>query len=332
MWWRSIFWSGLIYGSLMALLPHLAWLVSWCVGRFTHSRIPYAPFGWTALGLVLVVWGVLAYGHFWGMWKVEVTAQTYVSREVPAAFDGYRIVHISDLHVDTYNDKPEALRRIVDRVNGLQPDLILFTGDMVTGQMESVLLHEQTLRRLHARDGVMSVLGNHDFFIYDKQYQSLRERLAAADSLTRFEQQRLGWQVLRNEHRMLRLGADSICIAGVDNINGRQGFSTIQMGDLRKALDGVDSTFTILMTHDPSHWRAEVLPQSRVQITLSGHTHASQVRIFGWSLAHFAFHECDGRYDDHGRMLYVNAGIGSTIPMRFGCPSEITVLTLKRKE
>ena len=94
---------------------------------------------------------------------------------------------------------------------------------------------------------------------------------------------------------------------------------------------GLDGMLTILMTHDPSHWQAEVLQKSHAQITLAGHTHAAQVRLFGWSLANLSFNECDGRYDQDGRMLYVNAGIGCTAPFRIGCPSEITVITLKTR-
>lgn len=331
MWWRSVIFTGLLFGTFIAVVPHLLWLVSFVVGKITHFRVPYAPFGWTALSLLLLFWGVLAYGHFVGMWQVKVTEVEFRSREVPEAFDGYRIVHISDLHADTYHENPEALQRIVDKVNSLRPDIILFTGDMMTGSMDAVLPHRATLSKLTATDGVKSVLGNHDFFIYDRTYHSLAERLAAADSLTRLEEQHLGWHVLRNSNVILHRGQDSIAIAGVDNINGGQGFRTIQKGDLSKAMLGLDGLFTILMTHDPSHWMAEVLGSSHVQITLSGHTHAAQVRLFGWSLAHLSFHECDGRYYKDGRMLYVNSGLGCTAPFRIGCPSEITLITLRKE-
>lgn len=329
MWWRSVVISGMLIGMLVAILPHVLWLVSAIVGRVIHHRVAYAPFGLTALGLVLIVWILMAWGSHWGMWQIEVNDVEYKHRDVPAQFNGYRIVHISDLHVDTYNQHPEALQRVIDTINAQHPDLILFTGDMVTGGISSISQHEPALRSLHAPDGVMSVLGNHDFFIYDRTYHNLQQRLAAADSLTHLEQERLGWTVLRNAHTVIRRGTDSICIAGVDNINGGQGFPTIQMGNLNQALRGAPPVFTVLLSHDPSHWQAEVLPQTRAHITLSGHTHAAQMRLFGWSLAHLSFRECDGRYDEADRMLYVNAGIGSTAPFRIGCPSEITIITLR---
>lgn len=290
--------------------------------------MPYAPFGYTALGLILLLWALLAWGSLAGIWQIAETQHTYVSEKVPDSFDGYRIVHISDLHADTYDHNPKALKKIVDTVNSLDPDIILFTGDMQTGSISSVFRHTETLRGLRARDGVCSVLGNHDFFIYEKSRQD--ERLQMADSLTAFEQNTLGWTVLRNSHIILHRGTDSLAVAGVDNINGHQGFSTIQMGDLNAAVKGLDGMFTILLSHDPSHWTAEVLPRNAADITLSGHTHASQVRIFGWTPARLAFKECDGRYDSDGRMLYVNAGLGCTAPFRIGCPSEITMITLKK--
>lgn len=339
MWWRSVIWTGVIFGTFFALIPHILWCVSWCAGRIFSYRLPYAPFGWTALVVVLVMWAGLIYGFYVGRFQSEVNRLTFVSSEVPEAFDGYRIVHISDLHVDSFEDTQD-LQRVLNRVNEQQPDIILFTGDMTTGGMAGIHQHEEALRSLRAKDGVVSVLGNHDFFIYDRQYHTDAERCEAADRLTCYEQDVLGWQVLRNASIMLHRCADTIAIAGVDNINGNQGFHTIQMGDLGKAMQGLDGIFTVLLSHDPSHWQAEVLPCSHAQITLSGHTHAAQVRLLGWSLARLSFRENDGVYyqssptgeDTAPRMLYVNAGIGCTAPFRIGCPSEITVITLRSKE
>ena len=320
-----------MFGSFAAIIINALWVIGYLGGRIFGCRLPYAPFGWAALGLVLIIWGGLAWGYFIGRFMVETSEIEYRSDEVPAAFDGNRIVHISDLHVDSFNSKPQALQKIVDRVNALDADIILFTGDVTSGPYDDIPKHEQALKGFKACEGVVSVMGNHDFFIYDPAFTTDAERSGAADRLTRYERETLGWTVLRNESMILRRGQDSIAVAGVDNINGNQGFATIQKGDLSKAMTGLESVFTVLMSHDPSHWTAEVLPKSHAQITLSGHTHAAQVRIFGWSVANLAFDQCDGRYDtEDGRMLYVNAGIGCTAPFRIGCPSEITVITLKR--
>ena len=327
---RSMIVVSLILGLLTALLPHIIYLLVWIAGKAFSFSVCYGPFGWTAVVLVLLLWATLAYGHFWGRFHLEVNNVEYCSTDVPTEFDGFRIVHISDIHAGTFNDHPEALQRIVDTINQQDADLICFTGDMATFGIDEVLRNTETLRQITAREGVVSVLGNHDFFIYS--LHNNRDRLAAAQTLTDIEQERLGWHVLRNTNITIRRHDASIAIAGVDNIQGKgQGFPTIQKGDLTKATEGIDSLFTILLTHDPSHWRAEVLPNSSAQITLSGHTHAAQVRLFGWSLANLMFRECDGRYDENGRMLYVNAGLGCTAPFRIGCPSEITVITLRHK-
>lgn len=330
MWWRSVIWIGVLFGTFVWLVPNVLWLLSWLIGRLFAYRVPYAPFGWTAAGVLLLVWGCLLYGCYIGRFRTEVNQVEYANPDIPKAFDGYKIVHISDLHVDSFEDTAD-LQKVIDEINAQNADIILFTGDMTTGSMEGIMKHEDVLRGMKAKEGVLSVLGNHDFFIYDREFQGDNERCAAADRLTQYERETLGWQVLRNESYRIHKGHDSIAVAGVDNINGGQGFRTIQKGDLSRAMTGLDGIFTILMTHDPSHWQAEVLPKSQAQITLSGHTHAAQIRILGWSLANLSFDECDGRYDHQGRMLYVNAGIGCTAPFRIGCPSEITVITLKKK-
>lgn len=338
MWWRSVVWTGIIFGTFAWIIPNLIWLVSWVIGRISlfisggsfGYRMPYAPFGWTAFGIVLIIWGCLAYGHFMGRFNAVVNEIEYASNEVPEAFDGYKVIHISDLHVDSF-EKPEQLAKIVDKINEQNGDIILFTGDIVTGKMDPITIHESALKNIKANEGVISVLGNHDFFIYESRKESTR--CEEADKLTDYERDELGWKVLRNESFFLNQGSDSIVIAGIDNINGNQGFKTIQKGDLNKALSYTkkegENPFTILLSHDPSFWSSDVLPKSNIQITLSGHTHAAQVRLFGWSLAHLTFKECDGRYDKDGRMLYVNAGIGCTAPFRIGCPPEITVITLR---
>lgn len=329
MFWHSIFGVAVFFSAFIALITNLMWLVAWCIGLTVGYHLPYAPFGWATVVLVLTEWVLFVYGHHIGRFKSVVTEEVFISNEIPESFDGYRIVHISDFHVDSF-DRPGHLEKLIEKINDQHPDIILFTGDIVSSTLEKAREQEKALSSLSAKDGVVSVLGNHDFFIYDHRFNSDEERVAEADCLTLFERENLGWKVLRNESILLHRGADAIAIAGVDNINGNQGFHTIQKGELKRALKDLDGIFTVLLTHDPSHWKAEVLPESNVQLTLSGHTHAAQVRLFGWSLANLMFNECDGRYDCNGRMLYVNAGLGGVVPFRIGCPSEISIITLRR--
>lgn len=316
-----------IISLALALLPHIVWIIGLLAARIWRYRLPYAPFGWTALGLVIFCWATILYGYSFGRWQQKTVHISYANNNLPASFEGYRIVHISDLHLSTFTSKPEQLQRIVDSINAQKPDLICFTGDLVSISPDEVLPFTSILKQLRATDGVLSTLGNHDFFIYGNRTQEEREDLI--NRLASFERDTLGWNLLRNEHKTIFRGNDSITILGVDNKTGAgQGFSTIDQGDLPKASQGTNG-FRILLSHDPSHWEAEVLRHTDIPLTLSGHTHAAQVRIFGWTPAALMFRQSQGRYDDNGQTLYITAGIGCTVPFRIGCPSEITTIELK---
>ena len=321
----------LVLSLLIALVPHLIWLIFWLIARCTNHSISYAPFGWTAVGLVVLFWITMAYGYYIGRWRAAVVDVTYTHRGLPQAFDGFKIVQISDLHLSTFDDNPKQLERFVDSINAQQPDLICFTGDLVTIGRQEAEPYAAALRRLHARHGVVSVLGNHDFLIYEPTLaRDSAARMRAVEALVEFQRNTLGWTLLRDEH--IRISADDgsfITILGVDNKNcSNQGFKTVDMGNLPKAMEGTEG-FRILLSHDPSHWVAEVLPDTDIPLTLSGHTHAAQIRLFGWTPAAVTFLHTDGRYDEGGQTLYVNVGLGCTAPFRFGANPEITVITLK---
>lgn len=317
---------------MFALLPHIVWLVTWIAGKALRFSVNYAPYGWAAVGLVALVWALLAYGFFVGRWKVQTTEWTYENADIPASFDGMRIVHISDLHLSTFEDNPRKLEEFVKLINAKNADLICFTGDIVSLRLEELTPHINTLRQLKAKQGVCSVLGNHDFFLYSSQYRTDREKVAAVDSLAEMQRTKLGWHLLRNESFTITRGMDTLTIVGVDNSNcSNQGFKTIRRGDLTKAIRDTNG-FRILLSHDPSHWTAEVIPDTDIPLTLSGHTHGAQIRLFGWTPASWVFQETSGRYDNGDQTLYVNIGLGCTAPVRFGANPEITIMTLKRKK
>ena len=335
---------ALVLGALVCALPHVLFGIWWAVATlFRLPAPPYAPFGWTALSLVLALWLVMAYGFFFGRFRLWVNRTDYTSTDLPAAFDGYRVVHISDLHLSTFDDRPAALQRVVDSINTLQPDLICFTGDLVTMGVAEAQPYTRILRGLRATDGVVSVLGNHDLLIYSRLPEE--QRLAEVERLAAFERDTLGWQLLRNQHLTLtRTAADTpdiqtltptnpttpqtLTIVGVDNSScDGQGFRTIYSGDLPKALQGTDG-FRLLLSHDPSQWMAEIVDRTPVSLTLSGHTQAGQVRLFGHALSDLMFHQSAGWYNHGIQSLYVNEGIGCTAPIRINCPSEITLITL----
>lgn len=321
--------TALMACALVCLVPHIIWGVWLLVAAiFKLPMPPYAPFGWSALGLVAAVLLAMAYGFVWGRFRVWVNQTEYANPDIPPAFDGYKIVQISDLHLSTFDDRPAALQRIIDSINAQQPDLVCFTGDLVTMGVAEAAPYADMLRQLRATDGVVSVLGNHDFLIYARLSDNEREH--EVEKLTNFEREKLGWQLLRNRHIVISRNDEKINIVGVDNSScGNEGFRTIHNGDLGKALAGTDG-FCVLLSHDPTQWRAEIVGQTAIPLTLSGHTHAGQVRLFGRALSSLMFCESAGWYCEGGQSLYVNQGVGCTAPFRINCPSEITVITLKR--
>lgn len=314
----------------LAILPHLLWLLGWSIGKFFHHSLPYAPFGWTTIGIVVACWLLLAYGFFVGRWQVQTSRITYTNPEIPNSFDGTRIVHISDFHLGTFDDTPQQLQKFVDSINAQHPDIICFTGDLVTMGLQEAEPYTDILRQLRATHGVASVLGNHDFLIYSRNFATPEARDHAVAQLAHYEQDTLGWHLLRNTNWEIRNAAgDKITIVGVDNTNyAKEGFRTINNGDLPAALQGSDG-FRILLSHDPTHWTDEVVPTTNIPLTLSGHTHAAQVKLFGWTPARLTFKNTHGRYDHGNQTLYINIGLGCTVPFRIGANPEVTVIKLQ---
>lgn len=318
---------ALILDFLITAAITLIWFLLWIASKIGHFSMHYAPFGWTTLGIVALLSLCFAYGYYVGRWRVRVTNVAYNHSTVPESFNGYKIVHISDLHLSTFNDRPEQLERFVRMINDQNPDLICFTGDIVNGNPAEIEPYVGVLRQLKATNGVVSVLGNHDFLIY-APFPNEEARNAQVERIASTERELLGWNLLRNSHMMITRGADSIAVIGVDNQNSSsQGFHTISRGDLTAAMEGTQG-FRILLSHDPSHWTDEVLPGTDIPLTLSGHTHAAQVRILGWTPAKLTFKQTYGLYEQDGQSLYVNIGLGCTAPFRIGANPEITLITL----
>ena len=297
--------------------------------------MPFAPFGYTGLALVLLFCSTMLYGYWFGRKQLRVTETTYTSPQVPEAFNGYKIVHISDLHLSSFADSPDFLQHIIDSINAQQPDLICFTGDFVGFGVEEAIPFTHMLRQLHAKDGIMSVLGNHDFALYHHGLTDA-EKEEKVNQLTAYQRDTLGWQLLRNQSYIIQRDSAYLQIIGVDNTSCQgQGFQTISRGDLMKAMrllgdKAKGEGLQILLTHDPSHWRAEVIPTTDIPLTLSGHTHAGQVRLFGYPLSSLMFTESEGWYHNEGQSLHINTGLGCTLPVRLGVPPEITIITLQK--
>lgn len=279
------------------------------------------------LGIALLTMAYLIFGATEGKRYFQVKGTTIESKDVPQAFDGYRIVQLSDMHVGSWNGDTQAMEKAVSMINDLHPDLIVFTGDLVNNLASELNNFIPVFSKLKAQDGVYSVLGNHDYstYVHWENPEDQKEELVRLKQ----KQAEMGWTMLNNRHVKLYNQNDSIALIGVEN-SGRPPFP--DYAKLSEAMQGTEGMFQILLSHDPTHWRREVLPQTDIQLMLAGHTHAMQTKIFGFTPAQFIYEENDGLYQEGEQMLYVNIGLGHLLyPMRLGAWPEITLLTLKKK-
>ncbi len=281
------------------------------------------------LALAAIPFGAVLYGVTKGRRDFRVQRETIRSAKLPAAFDGLRIVQISDMHLGSFPLSSDIVRIGVDLINEQEPDLILFTGDMVNDFSEEAEPWLDTLSTLKAKLGKYSILGNHDY----SDYASWPDKQAKCDNLDRLmdHHRRIGFRLLLDEHVPIEKDGEQFSLIGVQN----WGVRFQQYGDLRKAVRGTDpSAFRLLMSHDPTHWEAQVQEQG-IDLMLSGHTHGAQfgITIAGqtYSPAQWVYKQWAGRYEQDGMHLYVNRGFGFIgFPGRVGMPPEITVLELRK--
>lgn len=281
----------------------------------------------TILGSIvaLTVLYVVIYGTTAGPTRFVVNNIEFQSPNLPESFDGYRILQISDLHVGKWEGDTLPLAQMVKLVNEQHADAIMVTGDLVHTYAKELDGFEPILSAIKAKDGVYSIFGNHDYGF--RRWKSTEDKTQNMEDLKR-RQANMGWRLLLNEHIFLHKGNDSIALIGVEN-EGSPPFP--QYADLPEAMKGTESvSFKILLSHDPTHWRKEVL-NTDIDLMLAGHTHGTQFRLGPLSPAPLKFEEWAGWYKKGNQALYVNVGVGSVImPFRFGAWPEITVITLKR--
>ena len=278
-----------------------------------------------ALIPALGVMGWFAFGFIEGWKRLELKHITFTSPDLPPYFDGYRLVQITDFHLGSFPPGNDFVQKVVDATNNEEPDMILFTGDLVNNQASEVEPYLDTLGQLHAQDGIYSIWGNHDYCEYGNNHSI--GALKRNRRMLYGYQESLGWHQLMNEHHVVSHGMASIAIIGVEN-PGQPPFTN--RSNLKKAMKGLNpDMFKILLSHDPHHWRREVVGK-KIQLTLAGHTHAGQLKIGKWTPARMAFKEWGGAYWIGEQMLYVSSGIGGSFPFRLGAWPELTVITLKR--
>ena len=278
-----------------------------------------------ALIPALGVMGWFAFGFIEGWKRLELKHITFTSPDLPPYFDGYRLVQITDFHLGSFPPGNDFVQKVVDATNNEEPDMILFTGDLVNNQASEVEPYLDTLGQLHASDGIYSIWGNHDYCEYGNNHSI--GALKRNRRMLYGYQESLGWHQLMNEHHVVSHGMASIAVIGVEN-PGQPPFTN--RSNLKKAMMGLNpDMFKILLSHDPHHWRREVVGK-KIQLTLAGHTHAGQLKIGKWTPARMAFKEWGGAYRIGEQMLYVSSGIGGSFPFRLGAWPELTVITLKR--
>lgn len=278
-----------------------------------------------ALIPALGVMGWFAFGFIEGWKRLELKHITFTSPDLPPYFDGYRLVQITDFHLGSFPPGNDFVQKVVDATNNEEPDMILFTGDLVNNQASEVEPYLDTLGQLHASDGIYSIWGNHDYCEYGNNHSI--GALKRNRRMLYGYQESLGWHQLMNEHHVVSHGMASIAVIGVEN-PGQPPFTN--RSNLKKAMKGLNpDMFKILLSHDPHHWRREVVGK-KIQLTLAGHTHAGQLKIGKWTPARMAFKEWGRAYRIGEQMLYVSSGIGGSFPFRLGAWPELTVITLKR--
>ncbi|MFA9389778.1 MAG: metallophosphoesterase [Prolixibacteraceae bacterium] len=287
------------------------------------------------IALTISAFLVLAmnYGVIFGRYQFKTHHTVLEFENLPEAFEGFKLVQISDMHLGTF-DQLKRVQKGLKQLQDLNPDLIVFTGDMVNNRAQEVLPFIESIKQLHAPFGKYSVLGNHDYGEYVR-WNSNAEKIENIEHLKQFQQQ-MGFTMLLNEHVALQKDGDTIYLAGVENW-GNPPFP--QYGDLDKAISGLDANkFIVLLSHDPTHWSQKVLSSPiPVALTLSGHTHGMQFGIeigkFKWSPIKYRYEDWADLYTENGRNLYVNRGFGSLgFPGRVGIWPEITLFEFRKKK
>lgn len=286
-----------------------------------------------ALGLASIPFASLLYGMYRGKYNYKVLSYNLEFEDLPDAFDGFKITQISDIHSGSF-DNQTKVQYGVDLVNQQKSDLVLFTGDLVNNRADEIKPWIKIFNKIKAEFGVFSILGNHDYGDYMRWESPAAKRKNMEDLYDAHNE--MGWDLLLNESRYIEKDGERLAIIGVENWGS--GFK--KAGDLNKALNNVsEKDFKILLTHDPSHWEAQVIPHPfKIHLTLSGHTHGMQFGIeipgiIKWSPAKWRYKQWAGVYGENKQYLNVNRGFGYlAYPGRVGMWPEVSVITLSKSK
>jgi len=337
--------AGLFFAKVISVVffavDDIRRLVQWTAGRLFTSNseagqvhevetIPRSVFlSWAGLLAGGGLFGSLVYG-FGNKYRYQLNRLRLYFPNLPAAFKGLRIVHISDIHSGSFDNKT-AVEKGIEKIMNENPDLILFTGDLVNDRADEMNNYTDLFSRLRAPLGVFSTLGNHDY----GDYTFWETKEAKEENLKKLKKIHadMGWRLLLDENQEIEKNGEKISLLGVQNISGKSRFKSY--GNLAKAYAGTNGTpFKILMSHDPSHWDEEVRRKyPDIDLMLSGHTHGMQFGVeipgFRWSPVQYVYKQWAGLYESENQKLYVNRGFGFIgYPGRVGILPEITLIEL----
>ncbi len=340
--------AGLFFAKVVAafffVLDDIRRGIQWLFTKLFSAKAPVeaireseaitrsAFLSWTGMMMGGGLFGTLLYG-FGNKYRYQVKRVNLSFPELPETFDGLKVIQISDIHSGSFNNR-KAVERGVEMILAEKPDLILFTGDLVNNLASEMDDYIDVFRKLTAPMGVFSVLGNHDYGEY-VNWESAQQKQENLEKLKQVHAQ-MGWRLLMNEYVVLKKNGQEIALIGIENWSAKARFP--KYGDLAKAYAGAEKyPFKILMSHDPSHWKAEICEKYRnINLTLSGHTHGMQFGVeipgFKWSPVKYFYPEWAGLYENGSQKLYVNRGFGFIgYPGRVGVLPEITAFELNNK-
>jgi hypothetical protein len=335
-----------LIGSSFLLIDDIVRLFRWIASLFNKapkeaiedgaekiSRLKF--FSYLAVTFTVIPAVSFIYGMVKGAYKYRVHKVKVSSPNLPEAFEGFKIVQLSDMHCGSFMST-EPLEKAFNIVLDQKPDVIFFTGDLVNNESNETEMHLDTYKMLKAPYGVYSILGNHDYGDY-KQWETPEDKIANLDKLKDIQKQS-GWRLLMNEHVPIEKDGQKIALLGIENWGGNLRFP--RYGKLENAHAGTEGyPYKILLSHDPSHWDVQVSQEAKyndIDLTLSGHTHGMQFGIeipgfIKWSPVKYIYKHWAGLYKQDNQYLYVNRGLGFLgYPGRLGIWPEITVIELSR--
>lgn len=341
---KSYYFFTFLNGIYLALyIPRLVTILFYGIGKFTQlfrnnevstqkpkgKKISRAQFlGKMSLIIGAIPFTTIIYNITNGRFKFNVTKTKVPCTNLPKAFDGLKIIQLSDIHLGNFNNHHSMIEGVVAEINKLDPDLIFITGDLVNNFEKETHGWTPVFSQLKANLGKYAVLGNHDYGDYSEWKSPQQKELNFAKIKQAYND--FGFQLLLNTNQTITVNGASISLIGVENW-GHPPFP--RYGNLNKALEGPLADYKILLSHDPDHWEAEVLKHTTIDLTMAGHTHGMQVGLKWknkqWSPAKWKYKYWGGLYKEADQYLYVNRGLGFVgVPIRVGMPPEVTYLEL----